>query len=73
MSTILPAEKLAKENLAKYGTIVLGIRAYDTQKDVAANNKKLLDYVSGGGTLIVQYNASVGDFNSGTSRLIRRN
>ena len=48
-----------------YGTIVLGIRAYDTQKDVAANNKKLLDYVSAGGTLIVQYNASVGDFNSG--------
>jgi hypothetical protein len=25
----------------------------------------LLDYVSAGGTLVVQYNASVGDFNSG--------
>jgi LmbE family N-acetylglucosaminyl deacetylase len=63
--TVLPAEKLASENLAQYGTIVLGIRAYDTQKDVATNNKKLLDYVSAGGTLIVQYNASTGDFNSG--------
>ncbi len=63
--TVLPAEKLASENLAQYGTIVLGIRAYDTQKDVAANNKKLLDYVSAGGTLIVQYNASTGDFNNG--------
>jgi LmbE family N-acetylglucosaminyl deacetylase len=63
--TVLPAEKLAGENLAQYGTIVLGIRAYDTQKDVAANNKKLLDYVSAGGTLIVQYNAGTGDFNSG--------
>ena len=62
---MLPAEKLASENLAEYGTIVLGIRAYDTQKEVAANNKKLLDYVSAGGTLIVQYNAGVGDFNSG--------
>jgi LmbE family N-acetylglucosaminyl deacetylase len=64
-ATVIPAEKLANENLASYGTIVLGIRAYDTQKDVAANNKKLLDYVSAGGTLIVQYNAGVGDFNSG--------
>ena len=63
--TVLPAEKLASEDLAQYGTIVLGIRAYDTQKDVAANNKKLLDYVSAGGTLIVQYNAGAGDFNSG--------
>jgi hypothetical protein len=63
--TVLPAEKLASENLSRYGTIVLGIRAYDTQKDVATNNKKLLDYVSAGGTLIAQYNASVGDFNGG--------
>ena len=46
--TVLPAEKLASENLARYGTIVLGIRAYDTQKEVATNNKKLLDYVSAG-------------------------
>ena len=44
---------------------MLGIRAYDTQKDVATNNKKLLDFVSAGGTLVVQYNASVGDFNAG--------
>ena len=63
--TVLPAEKLASADLGQYGTIVLGIRAYDTQKDVAANNKKLLDYVSSGGTLIVQYNAGAGDFNSG--------
>ena len=63
--TVLPAEKLASADLAGYGTIVLGIRTYDTQKDVATNNRKLLDYVSAGGTLIVQYDASVGDFNSG--------
>lgn len=64
-TTVLPAEKLSGENLADYGTIVLGIRAYDTQKEVATNRKKLLDYVSAGGTLILQYNAGVGDFNSG--------
>jgi LmbE family N-acetylglucosaminyl deacetylase len=63
--TVIPAEKLASEDLSKYGTIVLGIRAYDTQKEIATNNKKLLDYVSAGGTFVVQYNASVGDFNSG--------
>jgi LmbE family N-acetylglucosaminyl deacetylase len=63
--TLIPAEKLASENLSQYGTIVLGIRAYDTQKDVVANNKKLLDFVAAGGTLVVQYNTGVGDFNSG--------
>lgn len=63
--TIIPAEKLATEDLGKYRTIVLGIRAYDTQKDVAANNRKLLDFVSAGGTLVVQYNSSAPDFNSG--------
>jgi len=62
--SLIPADKLATENLAQYGTIVLGVRAYDTQKDVIANNKKLLDFVSNGGTLIVQNNNSVSDFNS---------
>jgi LmbE family N-acetylglucosaminyl deacetylase len=63
--TLIPPEMLASEDLSRYGTIVLGIRAYDTQKDVATNNKKLLDFVSAGGTLVVQYNSGVGDFNSG--------
>ncbi|MBS1852491.1 MAG: PIG-L family deacetylase [Acidobacteria bacterium] len=63
--TLLPAEKLAGEDLSQYGTLVLGIRAYDTQKDVAANTRKLLSFVSNGGTLVVQYNASTGEFNSG--------
>jgi len=63
--TLIPAEKLAREDLSRYGTIVLGIRCYDTQKEVVANNKRLLDYISAGGTLVVQYNTGVGDFNSG--------
>jgi LmbE family N-acetylglucosaminyl deacetylase len=63
--TLISPEKLASEDLSGYGTIVLGIRAYDTQKAVAANNQKLLDYVAAGGTLVVQYNTGVGDFNSG--------
>ena len=59
--TLIPAEKL--EDLGRYGTIVLGIRTYDTQKEVAANNKKLLDFVSAGGTLVVQYETDIGNFN----------
>ncbi len=63
--TMIPPEKLGSEDLSKYGTIVLGIRAYDTQKEVVANNKRLLDFVFAGGTLVVQYNASYDDFNKG--------
>ncbi|MGB8976149.1 MAG: PIG-L family deacetylase [Terriglobales bacterium] len=67
---MIPAEKLATEDLSRYQTIVLGIRAYDTQKDVIGNNKRLLDYVQVGGRLLVQYNTlafgpSASDFNSG--------
>lgn len=63
--TMIPAEHLATEDLSLYGTIVLGIRAYDTQKEVVDNNKKLLNFVSAGGTLLVQYNTGVADFNAG--------
>jgi LmbE family N-acetylglucosaminyl deacetylase len=68
--TMIPADKLASEDLSKYQTIVLGIRAYDTQKGVIDNNKRLLDFVQNGGRLVVQYNTlgSFGvpiDFNSG--------
>jgi LmbE family N-acetylglucosaminyl deacetylase len=63
--TLIPAEKLGSEDLSRFGTIVLGIRAYDTQKDVVANHKRLLDYVSAGGTLVVQYETGVSDFNAG--------
>jgi LmbE family N-acetylglucosaminyl deacetylase len=66
--TLIPAEKLGSEDLSGYQTIVLGIRAYDTQKDVTANNQRLLDFVQAGGRLVVQYNtlsAALGDFNKG--------
>jgi LmbE family N-acetylglucosaminyl deacetylase len=63
--SMIPAEKIATEDFSKFGTIVLGIRAYDTQKDVGANNKKLLDFVFAGGTLVVQYDTGVDAFNQG--------
>jgi hypothetical protein len=61
--TVIPADNLANENLNLFDAVVLGIRANDTQKEIAENNQKLLDYVSGGGTLLMQYNTGVTDFN----------
>ncbi len=55
VKTISPAE-LASGDLSGYDTIVLGIRVYEVNEDVMANNKRLLEYVSNGGTLVVQYN-----------------
>jgi hypothetical protein len=63
--TVLPAEKLATTDISQYGSIVLGVRAYDAQKDVVANNAKLLKFVSDGGTLVVEHNNDISDFNSG--------
>jgi hypothetical protein len=55
VKTIDEAE-LAGGNLSVYDTIILGIRVYEVRDDVVANNKRLLEYVNNGGTLIVQYN-----------------
>jgi LmbE family N-acetylglucosaminyl deacetylase len=58
-------QELASGDLDRYDTIVVGIRAYDVRTDVREQNRRLLDFVQRGGTLIVQYNASVGIFNEG--------
>jgi LmbE family N-acetylglucosaminyl deacetylase len=52
-------------DLSRFHTVVLGIRAYDVSTDVRAYNARLLDFVSRGGTLVVQYNQSFSAFNSG--------
>jgi len=64
VTTISP-EELASGDLSRYGTIVLGIRAYDTRDDVKKSNQRLLDFVKNGGTLVVQYNTDVANFNGG--------
>ncbi len=53
---LIDAAELAAGDLSVYDTIVLGIRVYEVNDDVIANNKRLLEYVANGGTLIVQYN-----------------
>ncbi|MBZ5647332.1 MAG: PIG-L family deacetylase [Acidobacteriia bacterium] len=62
---LITPDELAHADLSQFGTIVLGIRAYDTRDDLKQNHPRLLDYVKNGGTLLVQYNAGVQDFNSG--------
>ena len=61
---ITPAE-LASADLTRFHTIVVGIRAYDVRNDIRQFNRRLLEYVNNGGTLLVQYVASTGAFNSG--------
>lgn len=52
---ILSAEDLAFGDLGRYSAILTGIRAYNINEDLKTHNRRLLDYVAGGGTLIVQY------------------
>ena len=63
--TLLPPDEVEHGDLQRFGTIVLGIRAYDTRDDVKKNNQRLLDYARNGGTLMVQYNTEPANFNSG--------
>jgi hypothetical protein len=62
---LITPEELATGNLGQFKTIVLGIRAYDVREDVRQHNRRLLDFVAQGGTLIVQYNSDREIFNSG--------
>jgi len=52
---LISEDDLATGDLSKYDTIVVGIRAYQVRPDVIAHNKRLLDFASNGGTLLVQY------------------
>jgi hypothetical protein len=46
---------LASGDLSRFDAIVVGIRAYQVRPDLVANNKRLMDFVTSGGTLLVQY------------------
>ena len=53
---MLDTAALAFGNLSQYDAIVVGVRAYELRPELAGANQRLLDYVSNGGTLVVQYN-----------------
>jgi LmbE family N-acetylglucosaminyl deacetylase len=52
----LDAQALAFGDLSKFNAIVVGVRAYELRPELPGANQRLLDYVSKGGTLVVQYN-----------------
>ncbi|MEE3999113.1 PIG-L family deacetylase [Tenacibaculum sp. FZY0031] len=47
-------------NLEQFDAVVVGIRAYNTIKELQFKQKYLLDYVKNGGNVIVQYNTNRG-------------
>ncbi len=46
---------VANSDLSRFDTIVVGIRAYQVRPALVANNKRLMDFMNAGGTLVVQY------------------
>ena len=52
----LGPEAVRAGHFADHDVVVLGVRAYETRPDPAAANDQLLDFVRGGGTVVVQYN-----------------
>ncbi len=52
---LLDEVALAFGDLSRFDAIAVGIRAYELRDDLIRSNQRLLDYVAGGGTLVVQY------------------
>jgi LmbE family N-acetylglucosaminyl deacetylase len=52
---MLDPAALAFSDLSGFDAIVVGVRAYELRPDLPGANQRLLDYVSNGGTLLVQY------------------
>ncbi len=55
---VITSAELASGDLSQYDTIVVGVRAYQVRPDLAANNRRLIEFMEAGGTLVVQYQLS---------------
>jgi LmbE family N-acetylglucosaminyl deacetylase len=53
--TVLDAHALASADLSRFTTVVIGTRAYESDPTLAAQNPRLFEWVSQGGTMVVQY------------------
>lgn len=62
---LLGESDLAAGDLSSYDVILVGVRAYAVRSDIRTHNRRLLDYVSQGGVLIVQYQTPEFDANFG--------
>ncbi len=57
---LLTDEALAREELARFDAVVLGIRAFNTRPSLRALKERLHAYVRDGGTEVVLYTVNVG-------------
>ncbi len=54
--TLLKEKDIVAGNLRRFDAIVTGVRAYDVHDWLFGKYETLMDYVKGGGNLVVQYN-----------------
>lgn len=54
--TLLDDKALKASKLTSYDAVIIGIRAYNTRKNLKYAQGELMKYVKQGGTLLVQYN-----------------
>ena len=57
---ILSDEELNAKKFSEYDVIIIGVRAYNTQKRMKFVQGELMEFVKNGGNMIVQYNTSGG-------------
>lgn len=57
VSTLSESE-IMNTDLAQYDAIITGVRAYNVNERLALMQPKLMEYVSKGGTLLIQYNVN---------------
>lgn len=52
---LIDLKMLKAEDLAQYETVIVGIRAFNTENELAIKNQLLFDYVKNGGVVVTQY------------------
>ncbi|HTM49360.1 MAG TPA: PIG-L family deacetylase [Bryobacteraceae bacterium] len=67
--TLLGPDDLASRNLSEFDAIVTGVRAYNVRSDLRANQNRLLNYIQEGGTVVVQYNFTLGGATRNLARI----
>jgi hypothetical protein len=56
--TTLDDDDVENADLSRFDAIVAGVRVYNTRPRLRRMQRRLLDYVAGGGRLVVQYNTA---------------
>jgi LmbE family N-acetylglucosaminyl deacetylase len=54
--SVLSLNEISLNKLKEYDALIIGVRAYNTLDDIKFSQKTFMEYVNGGGTMVVQYN-----------------